>query len=158
MCWDERERERGERSLRLLTPCFQSKIQGYHSYSHFQPSLSEPFNRSSQSICTTCDLWLVVITPDNCHWELLFLSFKSHYRAMESQSQLSKVFVKKTRKGKVIKLVREKYLRDDIGCGYLFGNCLTKVNPLRSRNPLLFSQYFKCCPPIQVQAFTPVIS
>lgn len=47
---------------------------------------------------------------------------------MENQSQLSKVFMKKTRKGKVIKLVREKYLREDIECGYLFGNCLSKVS------------------------------
>jgi hypothetical protein len=47
---------------------------------------------------------------------------------MELQSQLSKAFVKKTRKGKVIKLVREKYLREDVGCGYLFGSCVSKVS------------------------------
>ena len=29
----------------------------------------------------------------------------------------SKVFVKKTRRGKVVKIVREHYLRDDIWCG-----------------------------------------
>ena len=29
----------------------------------------------------------------------------------------SKVFVKKTRRGKVVKVVREHYLRDDIFCG-----------------------------------------
>lgn len=29
----------------------------------------------------------------------------------------SKVFVKKTRRGKVVKVVREHYLRDDIWCG-----------------------------------------
>ena len=28
-----------------------------------------------------------------------------------------KTFLKKTRRGKVIKVVREHYLRDDIGCG-----------------------------------------
>ena len=46
---------------------------------------------------------------------------------MEDQGQLSKVFVKKTRKGKVVKLVREKYLRDDTGFGCMFGKCLAKV-------------------------------
>ena len=30
-----------------------------------------------------------------------------------------KTFLKKTRRGKVIKVVREHYLRDDIGCGIL---------------------------------------
>ena len=70
---------------------------------------------------------------------------------MELQSQLSKVFVKKTRKGKVIKLVREKYLREDIGCGYLFGSCVSKVSKL-SNQPhqqvngcLLFMYYILMC-------------
>ena len=30
-----------------------------------------------------------------------------------------KTFLKKTRRGKVIKVVREHYLRDDIGCGII---------------------------------------
>ena len=29
----------------------------------------------------------------------------------------SKVFIKKTKKGGILKIVREHYLRDDIGCG-----------------------------------------
>ena len=46
---------------------------------------------------------------------------------MENQNQFSKVFLKKTRKGKVIKIVREKYLREDVDFGYLFGKCLLQV-------------------------------
>ena len=29
----------------------------------------------------------------------------------------TKVFIKKTRKGGIVKIVREHYLRDDVGCG-----------------------------------------
>lgn len=38
-----------------------------------------------------------------------------------------KTFLKKTRRGKVIKVVREHYLRDDIGCGIKgCGDCYDK--------------------------------
>lgn len=36
-----------------------------------------------------------------------------------------KAFYKKTRKGKVIKIVQEKYLRHDVECGYLVGNIIS---------------------------------
>ncbi len=36
-----------------------------------------------------------------------------------------KAFYKKTRKGKVIKIVQEKYLRHDVECGYLVGNIVS---------------------------------
>ncbi|CAM9132050.1 unnamed protein product, partial [Heterosigma akashiwo] len=38
----------------------------------------------------------------------------------------SKAFYKKTRRGKVFRIVEDHYLRDDIGCGHLAGNSLTQ--------------------------------
>ena len=45
--------------------------------------------------------------------------------------QQKKCFFKRTRKGKIIKLTQEKYLRSDTGCGYLHG-CQIETNDLRS--------------------------
>lgn len=51
----------------------------------------------------------------------------------------SKVFVKKTRRGKVVKIVREHYLRDDIWCGSNgCKQCSNDKNTL-SENPPHFS-------------------
>jgi exosome complex exonuclease DIS3/RRP44 len=43
---------------------------------------------------------------------------------MNSATQ-RKAFNKKTRKGKVIRIVQEKYLRHDVECGYLAGNIVS---------------------------------
>ena len=45
--------------------------------------------------------------------------------------QQKKCFFKRTRKGKIIKLTQEKYLRSDTGCGYLHG-CQIESNDLRT--------------------------
>lgn len=45
--------------------------------------------------------------------EFLFRSFACR--------MLRKAFYKKTRRGKVVKIVHEKYLRSDVECGYLCG-------------------------------------
>lgn len=37
-------------------------------------------------------------------------------------------FYKRTRKGKIIRLVHEKYLRSDVGCGYMNGRVLNEDN------------------------------
>lgn len=44
---------------------------------------------------------------------------------------LRKAFYKKTRKGKVVRIVHEKYLRSDVECGYLCGN-VVDVESLRA--------------------------
>ena len=49
---------------------------------------------------------------------------------MESLNYLKKGFYKKSRKGKILKLIREKYLRDDITCGYLLKQQINEVNLL----------------------------
>ena len=46
----------------------------------------------------------------------------------------SKVFVKKTRRGKVVKIVREHYLRDDIWCG---SKACTQCDTTQSSNVVL---------------------
>jgi exosome complex exonuclease DIS3/RRP44 len=49
----------------------------------------------------------------------------------------SKSFVKKTKKGSVIKIVKEHYLRDDLYCGLL--NCAhCPPHPTTLAEPLLF--------------------
>jgi hypothetical protein len=53
---------------------------------------------------------------------------------MENLSLLKNGFYKKSRRGNLLKLVRERYLRDDVACGYLFGSSLTEV--------LLLTKYF----------------
>ena len=45
--------------------------------------------------------------------------------------QQKNCFFKRTRKGKIIKLTQEKYLRSDTGCGYLHG-CQIESNDLRT--------------------------
>ena len=48
----------------------------------------------------------------------------------------SKVFVKKTRRGKVVKIVREHYLRDDIWCGSkACTQCESKEAEVLDKNP-----------------------
>jgi hypothetical protein len=45
----------------------------------------------------------------------------------EELQQERNVFFKRSRKGKVLKLIREKYLRGDIECGYRLGTVVSKV-------------------------------
>lgn len=40
----------------------------------------------------------------------------------------SKAFFKKTRKGKILRVVSDHYLRDDIGCGSLAGRPVSNVS------------------------------
>ena len=42
--------------------------------------------------------------------------FVRYYELLETM-QTQKTFIKKTRRGNIIKVVREHYLRDDIWCG-----------------------------------------
>ena len=52
----------------------------------------------------------------------------------------SKVFVKKTRRGKVVKIVREHYLRDDLYCGSVgCSQCDEEESIVLSENPQHFS-------------------
>ena len=39
-------------------------------------------------------------------------------------TKAKKSFYKRTRKGQIVRLVHDKYLRNDIDCGYLFGKPL----------------------------------
>jgi len=56
----------------------------------------------------------------------------------------NKVFMKKTKKGKILKIVREHYLRDDISCGSEHcENCEHEVRgPSLAANPTNNSQVF----------------
>jgi hypothetical protein len=40
----------------------------------------------------------------------------------------AQAFFKKTRKGKVIRIVEQRYMRDDASCGYLCGKELSRVS------------------------------
>lgn len=54
--------------------------------------------------------------------------------------QKSKIFVKKTRKGGILKVVREHYLRDDIWCGsYACKECQQERSVLEAQ-PVSISQ------------------
>ena len=49
----------------------------------------------------------------------------------------NKVFIKKTRRGKILKIVREHYLRDDITCGAVICvNCTENENVLQENTEL----------------------
>ena len=54
----------------------------------------------------------------------------------------NKSFVKKTRKGAIVKVVREHYLRDDIWCGShaCCGDCKQDDDPLLEKNPVIESE------------------
>ena len=43
----------------------------------------------------------------------------------------SKAFFKKTRKGKILRVVSDHYLRDDIGCGSIAGKPVSMVRNAR---------------------------
>ena len=47
----------------------------------------------------------------------------------------SKTFIKKTRKGSIVKVVREHYLRDDIGCGSEQCESCQNGKPVLEKNP-----------------------
>ena len=55
----------------------------------------------------------------------------------------SKVFIKKTRKGSIVKVVREHYLRDDIGCGSEQCETCQNNKAVLERNPPSFSTLCK---------------
>ena len=38
------------------------------------------------------------------------------------------MFYKRTKRGKILKLVKEKYLRDDMSAGYHLGKCISQVS------------------------------
>jgi exosome complex exonuclease DIS3/RRP44 len=54
------------------------------------------------------------------------LSTSSNKTDSKTPFQHRRCFFKRTRKGKIIRLVQEKYLRSDVGCGYLFGRVITQ--------------------------------
>ena len=54
----------------------------------------------------------------------------------------SKTFVKKTRKGGVVKIVREHYLRDDVWCGVNSCDKCPQSSPILEKNPVSSSSLF----------------
>ena len=55
----------------------------------------------------------------------------------------SKTFVKKTRKGGVMKIVREQYLRDDVWCGVKCCSRCPQTDPVLDVKPQRNSSLFK---------------
>ena len=51
----------------------------------------------------------------------------------------SKTFVKKTKKGTVVKVVREHYLRDDVWCGVISCRLCKQQQPVLERCPVVAS-------------------
>lgn len=75
---------------------------------------------------------------------MIFCKFKNHVLdqiiVIPTKMLKSKVFVKKTRRGKVVKITREHYLRDDIWCGSSgCDQCTNDEKPTLSENPAPFS-------------------
>lgn len=57
----------------------------------------------------------------------------------------NKIFMRKTKRGNILKIVREHYLRDDIGCGAEFCDYCTQARSdmVLVRNPAIESNLFK---------------